>query len=120
MSPLLRLGVPLGGTRRVGGLLGVAGRLSGTVSLGTGESGLVLSEEGNPAGLSSCSGGLRPLVELCASATPSVPSQPEGNTEGPGTASSVNLSKVWETGQQSLVCCSPWGRKETDTDSKDK
>ena len=27
------LGVPLGGTRRVGGLLGVAGRLSGTVSL---------------------------------------------------------------------------------------
>ena len=32
---------------------------------GTGESGLVLSEEGNPAGLSSCSGGLRPLVELC-------------------------------------------------------
>ena len=26
------LGVPLGGTRRVGGLLGVAGRLSGTVS----------------------------------------------------------------------------------------
>ena len=27
--------------------------------------GLVLSEEGNPAGLSSCSGGLRPLVELC-------------------------------------------------------
>ena len=27
--------------------------------VGTGESGLVLSEEGNPAGLSSCSGGLR-------------------------------------------------------------
>ena len=27
------LGVPLGGPRRVGGLLGVAGRLSGTVSL---------------------------------------------------------------------------------------
>ena len=26
---------------------------------------LILSEEGNPAGLSSCSGGLRPLVELC-------------------------------------------------------
>ena len=26
---------------------------------------IVLSEEGNPAGLSSCSGGLRPLVELC-------------------------------------------------------
>ena len=24
-----------------------------------------VSEEGNPAGLSSCSGGLRPLVELC-------------------------------------------------------
>ena len=27
------LGVPLGGTRRVGGLLEVAGRLSGTVSV---------------------------------------------------------------------------------------
>ena len=26
---------------------------------------LVKNEEGNPAGLSSCSGGLRPLVELC-------------------------------------------------------
>ena len=33
--------------------------------VGTQESGLVLSEEGNPAGLSSCSGCLRPLVELC-------------------------------------------------------
>ena len=33
--------------------------------VGTRESGLVLSEEGNPAGLSRCSGGLRPLVELC-------------------------------------------------------
>ena len=33
--------------------------------VGTGESGLVLSEDGNPACLSSCSGGLRPLVELC-------------------------------------------------------
>ena len=33
-------------------------------SVGAVESGLVLSEEGNPAGLSSCSGGLRPLVEL--------------------------------------------------------
>ena len=37
----------------------------GPCRVGTGESGLVLSEEGNPAGLSSCSGGLRPLVELC-------------------------------------------------------
>ena len=36
-----------------------------TPVVGTGESGLVLSEEGNPAGLSSCSGSLRPLVELC-------------------------------------------------------
>ena len=27
-----------------------------------------MSEEGNPAGLSSCSGGLRPLVELCGRA----------------------------------------------------
>ena len=26
---------------------------------------MVSDEEGNPAGLSSCSGGLRPLVELC-------------------------------------------------------
>ena len=26
---------------------------------------MVVTEEGNPAGLSSCSGGLRPLVELC-------------------------------------------------------
>ena len=33
--------------------------------VGTGESGLVLSEEGNPACLSSCSGGLRPFVEMC-------------------------------------------------------
>ena len=39
-------------------------RLQGPCRVGTGESGLVLSEEGNPAGLSSCSGGLRPLVEL--------------------------------------------------------
>ena len=30
-----------------------------------GESGIVLSEEGNSACLSRCSGGLRPLVELC-------------------------------------------------------
>ena len=37
----------------------------GPCRVGTGESGLVLSEEGNPAGLSSCSGGFRPLVELC-------------------------------------------------------
>ena len=40
-------------------------RPQGPCRVGTGESGLVLSEEGNPAGLSSCSGGLRPLVELC-------------------------------------------------------
>ena len=50
-----------GGTRRVGGLLGVAGRLSGTVSP------------------------LRPCSD--SSATPSFPSQPEGNTEGPGLTS---------------------------------
>ena len=37
----------------------------GPCRVGTGESGLVLSEEGNPACLSSCSGGLRPLVDLC-------------------------------------------------------
>ena len=35
--------------------------LSNESTFRTGESGLVLSEEGNPAGLSSCSGGLRPL-----------------------------------------------------------
>ena len=35
-------------------------------SIGAGESGLVLSEEGNSACLSSCSGSLSPLVELCA------------------------------------------------------
>ena len=40
-------------------------RPQGPCTVGTGESGLVLPEEGNPAGLSSCSGGLRPLVELC-------------------------------------------------------
>ena len=40
-------------------------RPQGSCRVGTGESVLVLSEEGKPAGLSSCSGGLRPLVELC-------------------------------------------------------
>ena len=40
-------------------------RLHGPCSVGTGESGLVLSEEWNSSCLSSCSGGLRPLVELC-------------------------------------------------------
>ena len=40
-------------------------RPQGPCRVGSGESGLVLSEEGNPACLSSCSGGLRPLVELC-------------------------------------------------------
>ena len=37
----------------------------GPCRVGTGESGPVLSEERNPACLSSCLGGLRPLVELC-------------------------------------------------------
>ena len=51
-----------------------------------------VSEEGNPAGLSSCSGGLRPLVELCvAQKSPDTPGSLEGNTEGPGTASSEPL-----------------------------
>ena len=40
-------------------------RPQGPCRVGTGESGLIFSEEGNPACLSSCSGGLRPLVELC-------------------------------------------------------
>ena len=35
----------------------------GPCRVGTGESGLVLSKDGNSACLSSCSGGLRPLVE---------------------------------------------------------
>ena len=30
------------------------------------------AEEGNPAGLSSCSGGLRPLVELCVHSDPAL------------------------------------------------
>ena len=40
-------------------------RPQGPCRVGTGESGLVLSEEVNPACLSSCSEGHRPLVELC-------------------------------------------------------
>ena len=37
----------------------------GQCRVGTGESGLVLSEEGNSACLSCCSGGFRPLIEHC-------------------------------------------------------
>ena len=40
-------------------------RPQGPCRVGTGESGLVLSEEGNSACLSNCSGCLRHLVELC-------------------------------------------------------
>ena len=40
-------------------------RPQGPCRVGSGDSGLVLSEEGNPACLSSCLGDLRPLVELC-------------------------------------------------------
>ena len=40
-------------------------RPQGPCRVGTGESGLVLSEEGNSVCLSRSSGGLRPLVELC-------------------------------------------------------
>ena len=40
------------------------GEPGGLLSMGSHRVGRV-SEEGNPAGLSSCSGGLRPLVELC-------------------------------------------------------
>ena len=39
-------------------------RPQGTCRVGTGESGIVLSEEGNSACLSRCSGGDRPLVDL--------------------------------------------------------
>ena len=45
--------------------LGFGLRLHGPCSVGTGESCLVLSEEWNSGCLSSCSGSLRPLVELC-------------------------------------------------------
>ena len=50
------LGVPIGGTRRVGGILGVAGRLSGTVSPFRAEQGTSLDVEvagplGTPLGL---------------------------------------------------------------------
>ena len=45
--------------------LGFGLRLHGPCSVGTGESCLVLSEEWNSGYLSSCSGSLRPLVELC-------------------------------------------------------
>ena len=44
--------------------LGFGLRLHGPCSVGTGESCLVLSEEWNSGCLSSCSGSLRPLVEL--------------------------------------------------------
>ena len=40
-------------------------RPQGPCRVRTGESGLILSEEGNSACISSCSGGLRHLVELC-------------------------------------------------------
>ena len=40
-------------------------RPQGPCRVWTGEAGLVLSEQGNSACLSSCSGGLRPLVVLC-------------------------------------------------------
>ena len=40
-------------------------RPQGPCRVGSGELGLVLSEEGNSACLSSCSGSLSPLVELC-------------------------------------------------------
>ena len=40
-------------------------RPQGPCRVGTGESGFVLSKEGNSACVSRCSGGLRPLFELC-------------------------------------------------------
>ena len=31
----------------------------------------------------------------------------------------MNLSKLWDSGgQRSLVCCSPWGHRESDTTSQ--
>ena len=37
--------------------------------------------------------------------------------EGITNSMDMSLSKLWEMGegQSSLVCCSPWGRKESDT-----
>ena len=50
-EPGVALGVPLGGTRRVGGLLGVAGRLSGTVSPFRAEQGTSLETPSRASGL---------------------------------------------------------------------
>ena len=69
------LGTPLGGVKEEG-LISSGGRKlrlplrfglrpQDPCRVGTGESGLVLSEEGNSACLSSCSWDDRPLIELC-------------------------------------------------------
>ena len=65
------------------------------------ESGLVLSEEGNPAGLSSCSGGLRPLVELCAQLSLATrgedwasQGQPQGKAEIPVVHREIEFSVI--------------------------
>ena len=58
-------GLILRGGRNLRLLLRFRLRRQGPCRVGTGESGHVLSEEGNSACLSSCSGGLRPLVQLC-------------------------------------------------------
>ena len=85
-------------------------RLQGPCTVGTGESGLVLSEEGNPACLSSCSGGHRPLVELCVEPAGlsgrctgmsmplrSVPS-PTGLPSKRGTSSGSSQERTGESG----------------------
>ena len=85
-------------------------RPQGPCRVGTGESGLVLSEEGNPACLSSCSGGHRPLVELCVKPAGvsgrctgmslllrSVPS-PTGLPSKSGTSSGSSQERFGESG----------------------
>ena len=90
--------------RRVPAELGQESQASSCLRKGTplasrvaqGFSGLLLSEEGNPAGLSSCSGGLRTLVELCV--------EPAG-VPGRGTGVSVPLRVVPSTTGLPLKRC---------------
>ena len=69
-----------------------------------GQGGDFSTEEGNPAGLSSCSGGLRPLVELCVpQATDLSDSECAGGCDGAQSAAkrsyptSEARGRNWET-----------------------